>query len=89
MTELKPCPFCGGEAELYSGGIKYVLCKECLATSNDFKTEAEAIKAWNTRHERTCNVDRRVPGAAFCDECAQDWEDDWSYCPKCGRKAVE
>ncbi|MBQ9784280.1 MAG: Lar family restriction alleviation protein [Clostridia bacterium] len=47
--EIKPCPFCGGEAELYSGGIKYVLCKECLATSCDFKTEAEAIEAWNRR----------------------------------------
>lgn len=39
--------------------------------------------------ERTCHVDRRVPSAPFCDECAQDWKDGWNFCPNCGNKVVE
>lgn len=50
--ELKPCPFCGGEAFEYYSGSQFefceVVCKECGCRSKR-KTEAEAIKAWNTR----------------------------------------
>ena len=38
--------------------------------------------------ERTCRIDRRVPDAPFCSECAYDWDDDWNYCPNCGAKAL-
>ena len=51
MSELKPCPFCGGEAKLYSAFKKkkaFVLCKSCEASS-PMRTEAEAIEAWNRR----------------------------------------
>ena len=52
--ELKPCPFCGGEAELRKHGIHierwYVRCKRngCNYTYNDDEKPL-AIKAWNTR----------------------------------------
>ena len=56
MTDLKPCPFCGGEAELFKGklGFWHVKCggrPECgvLPLTNSASTEAEAIAAWNTR----------------------------------------
>ena len=52
MTELKPCPFCGGEASkrLFYRGKYRVHCNVCDAHSGDVcNTEAEAVKAWNTR----------------------------------------
>lgn len=50
---LLPCPFCGGEAELYStvpthGGFWWCVCRDCGA-STSFGSEAEAIVAWNAR----------------------------------------
>ena len=63
--EIKPCPFCGGEAELGggienwtptfydpdSGGDPYWLsCKSCgAAMYGSFYEAHEAITAWNTR----------------------------------------
>lgn len=57
--ELKPCPFCGGEAQVRSYGksTNYVRCGACKGrTWGCYGTEQEAIDAWNTRHERTCRV---------------------------------
>jgi Lar family restriction alleviation protein len=59
MSELKSCPFCGGEAVLETypdppGGTKweepyYVACKSCGTYKNDFPTEGDAIADWNRR----------------------------------------
>ena len=59
MTEeLKPCPFCGGKAEVLTDENEeyYVSCTECTAllgyctdTWGDYSTEDEAIEAWNRR----------------------------------------
>lgn len=60
MSELKPCPFCGGEAKLYSigtgsphyGNYHQVVCQGCLTSSGAYWSgEQSAIDAWNTRHE--------------------------------------
>ena len=49
--KLKPCPFCGGEAELrvYSAELQFVQCTACLAGSTAFHTGKEAVTAWNKR----------------------------------------
>ena len=65
MDELKPCPFCGGEAELRTGmegslvpHLAYALCtcKKCGSNSASFNDTAhngkyvfDAIEAWNRR----------------------------------------
>lgn len=56
-NELKPCPFCNGEASFSYGGIGqsrgiYVECIDCAA-STEMYPEPNAVKAatsWNTRN---------------------------------------
>ena len=51
MTEIKPCPFCGSEAQFessFSGG-PYVLCVECGAAEMFANNEKHAATLWNTR----------------------------------------
>jgi len=44
--KLKPCPFCGGEAETITfSSNEFVQCKMCKASSDD----SGGIRKWNTR----------------------------------------
>lgn len=49
--ELKPCPFCGGEAQTdFIEGESYLIeCYVCRAETGIKDSEAEAIAAWNRR----------------------------------------
>lgn len=50
MRELKPCPFCGGEAHIHRHERFGVECDECGMGLGCIKnTEKEAIEAWNRR----------------------------------------
>lgn len=59
MTELKPCPFCGGEA-LTTYNTKFgfqVFCsnEKCFMNTiimTSFDTEEQVIEAWNRRVEQ-------------------------------------
>lgn len=58
MTELKPCPFCGEESDIYLGdstdgyirGTQYIeaYCNRCGARIKGHLV-SETIEAWNTR----------------------------------------
>ncbi len=61
-ARLLPCPFCGGEAEIWRAHMERTAWIGCMGkcsvlVSREYKTDAEAIAAWNTRaptdHERT------------------------------------
>lgn len=103
MADLKPCPFCGGEATLAGfSGNWYVRCDKCLATSDDRALEQTVIDAWNTRAERTCKVTASSASDDYNDtltrwcfnlSCGHDFE--WfepnppAHCPDCGGRVVE
>ena len=51
MAELKPCPFCGGEARRYEGKTDShgVTCKKCSCKVFGYASVAAATRAWNRR----------------------------------------
>ena len=62
MAELKPCPFCGGRAELREVTLKFpdrewygVRCRNYNCTANfinlEYDLPTKAIEAWNRRAE--------------------------------------
>lgn len=84
MTELLPCPFCGGEAEILTaesmrGGYLFgIMCNDCCSRGDVYDTEAEAIAAWNTRAERTCKV------AASYSPSDMNEQAEWYFAFSCG-----
>ena len=55
MSEvLKPCPFCGGAAEIWRANGERTAWIACMGrcsvlVSKEYETDAQAISAWNTR----------------------------------------
>ena len=86
---------CGGKAEVdfYLGCISthdlyYVYCKNCYIQSANYKTEAEAIQAWNkAMGERTAKAKVNFKDENYffgwC-ECGQYQSSQFPYCPACG-----
>lgn len=55
-VDLKPCPFCGGNAkEKQRSGFDYgsyyyfVTCSQCEAKTKDYGSADDALKSWNQR----------------------------------------
>lgn len=52
MTELKPCPFCGGEHISLKRGLSanshYAICSDCFA-AGPMGTKKDAVELWNRR----------------------------------------
>lgn len=52
MTELNPCPFCGGKAEIHRSVYSERYrgrCKQCGAQTMPRGTKENAIEDWNRR----------------------------------------
>ena len=50
--ELKPCPFCDGEAKIFTFGLeryRTIGCSKCGVQLPVYETIEQAIKAWNNR----------------------------------------
>lgn len=52
-VELKPCPFCGGEAVTAAEGFGYFSahCRRCLVVMPAKASREEIAAAWNTRKD--------------------------------------
>ena len=116
--ELLPCPFCGGKAKLMEGlhrvdGDVYPLYGVCCLDADDstygvehsiygYFYEYEAVEAWNTRAQETCQMTEVFCGTAsgvewVCSACGStcfvsepmDTDEKPNYCLNCGRKVVE
>lgn len=100
--ELKPCPFCGGDAKEFTGEDAAphrwtVECDSCGAhVGSDTRYKARA--KWNLRAERTCNVEsshveQEMGGYSYLEvelSCGHTftWDDGTppDYCPYCGTR---
>ena len=81
MSEnLKPCPFCNGEAHTQytrSNGRWYVVCGNCHVSTTDYLDSDDAIKAWNRRLtmetevllQAAKEIKEICDNADGCDEC--------------------
>lgn len=74
MSDLMPCPFCGGEAHIKEvvsacGTLYTVGCSdsECMGYETWLlkPTKEESIAAWNRRAERTCSISYEYDGVPF------------------------
>lgn len=71
----------------YTCGCESDMCPAQPTVADTYTSEEEAIKAWNTRAERTCRyVGDDISGG--CSECHGWLDPACSYCPSCGAKVV-
>lgn len=99
---LELCPFCGGEAVKLTSidGFTSIGCLNCnpfYGVMIQATTEAEAIAAWNSRAERTCEcvaeyaespIDGKKIVLHRCSACHELMRPHMRYCPNCGAKVV-
>ena len=89
--ELKPCPFCGGEAFLYEQNFadKYVIvCEDCCVKRTS-EIKEYVIKKWNTR-QSDAELERLkygvLPNAVPvkpCDMCDNYYKKFSDICERC------
>ena len=80
MSELKRCPFCGGEATLtnklskdeYGQRLWNVCCFGCANRTSSYWDKEIAIEAWNTRKPLERVIERLEEQE---EECKKYWDE--------------
>lgn len=81
--KIKPCPFCGGEAEYFEErvfimnnaflmGIKCKNCGGAYITSNPHKCPLDVEDGWNTRQEATTVYGYDIKQVILFAECCRE-----------------
>lgn len=99
-VELRPCPFCGGEAEMAdanrTGGARpaqeepEVRCKACNWAVRG-RSRIQTAADWNARADRTCRNEGGGDEWFVCSACGHDAFGDVEhirFCPVCGSRVV-
>lgn len=100
MMELKPCPFCGGEADMGEviDGLYIVNCTKCFASSASSKSKELVVRHWNRRVTdgssliETCKnaLEKQMPKKPERINKNAKFDGNWiKVCPSCGMKLVE
>ena len=93
--ELKPCPFCGGEAHIqciphFEGKHYYGLCLMCHAKTQARPDEGSAAVDWNTRAEKHGHWFPAISSCGMaclkCSICGHETAAIKNYCDTCGAK---
>jgi len=78
-AHLSPCPLCGGEAEIWRAHMERTAWIGCMGkcsvlVSREYKTDADAIAAWNTRvpADHTAAVQAAVANAVEAERVRAD-----------------
>lgn len=94
--KLKPCPFCGGEAEILQtvGHTFYAWCSDCDTSTGHYFTEEDAATMWNHRverdrsHDTTCSCPCGAERTCHNDLKDSDFGNMWPIphfkCSSCG-----
>lgn len=78
MNELKPCPFCGGEARIRDFTMVDlepeidVFCINCGAQTFVYETKDDAIEAWNRRVEDS-DIERLRKKVSALEKSNRNW----------------
>ena len=99
--DLLPCPFCGGEAELYEDAGGYsVDCGACGAGVGYLgkglpDAKGAAVAGWNRRAERTCRMvdcgshDTCVVNRELSNGNIMSMEFGYKQCSECGANVFD